>query len=129
MKNVFVGVFAIMVAAISIATVFRIYNVDISEYISSRFEIFKKIALSAREQIANLDGNTLLGAVSGSGSGLQAHFGFDESSGPTVYDLSGNGNDGTITGGGPPPFQKQDRSRFLHALDQIIQNIKQRMKC
>lgn len=35
-------------------------------------------------------------------------------------------NDGTISGGGPPPFQKQDRSRFLHALDQIIQRIKQR---
>lgn len=31
---------------------------------------------------------------------------------------------GTVTGGGPPPFQKQDRSRFLHSLDQIIQNIK-----
>lgn len=31
---------------------------------------------------------------------------------------------GTLTGGGPPPFQKQDRSRFLHALDQMIQNIK-----
>ena len=26
--------------------------------------------------------------------------------------------------GGPPPFQKSDRSRFLHALDQIIQAIK-----
>ena len=31
---------------------------------------------------------------------------------------------GTVTGGGPPPFQKQDRSRFLHALDQIIQSLK-----
>ena len=30
---------------------------------------------------------------------------------------------GTLTGGGPPPFQKQDRSRFLHALDQMIQSI------
>ena len=31
---------------------------------------------------------------------------------------------GTLTGGGPPAFQKQDRSRFCHTLDQIIQNIK-----
>ncbi len=30
---------------------------------------------------------------------------------------------GEITGG-PPPFQKEDRSRFLQTLDQIIQNIK-----
>lgn len=30
---------------------------------------------------------------------------------------------GTITGG-PPPFQKSDRSRFLEGLDQIIQSIK-----
>lgn len=33
---------------------------------------------------------------------------------------------GTVTGGGPPPFQKQDRSRFLHSLDQIIQLIKRK---
>ncbi len=33
---------------------------------------------------------------------------------------------GTVTGGGPPLFQKQDRSRFLHALDQMIQTIKRR---
>lgn len=31
---------------------------------------------------------------------------------------------GSLTGGGPPPFQKQDRSRLLHSLDQVIQNIK-----
>ena len=31
---------------------------------------------------------------------------------------------GMITGGGPPPFQKQDRSKFLHSFDQIIQQIK-----
>jgi hypothetical protein len=30
---------------------------------------------------------------------------------------------GTMTGG-PPPFQKRDRSRFLQSLDQIVQNIK-----
>lgn len=30
---------------------------------------------------------------------------------------------GTIMGG-PPPFQKRDRSRFLQSLDQIVQNIK-----
>lgn len=30
---------------------------------------------------------------------------------------------GTITGG-PPPFQKKDRSRFLHRLDQMIQAIR-----
>ncbi len=29
---------------------------------------------------------------------------------------------GNITGG-PPPFQKKDRSRFLHRLDQIVQAI------
>jgi uncharacterized protein YaiI (UPF0178 family) len=29
---------------------------------------------------------------------------------------------GSITGG-PPPFQKKDRSRFLHGLDQMIQAI------
>ena len=34
--------------------------------------------------------------------------------------------EGTITGGGPPPFQKQDRSRFLHALDQTIQTIRRK---
>ena len=33
---------------------------------------------------------------------------------------------GMVTGGGPPPFQKQDRSRFLHSLDQIIQTLKRR---
>lgn len=33
---------------------------------------------------------------------------------------------GMVSGGGPPPFQKQDRSRFLHSLDQIIQNLKRR---
>jgi len=31
---------------------------------------------------------------------------------------------GAITGGGPPPFQKKDRSQFLQSLDQIIQDIK-----
>jgi uncharacterized protein YaiI (UPF0178 family) len=30
---------------------------------------------------------------------------------------------GTITGG-PPPFQKRDRSRFLQSLDHIVQTIK-----
>lgn len=30
---------------------------------------------------------------------------------------------GTLTGG-PPPFQKRDRSRFLQSLDRVIQNIK-----
>lgn len=30
---------------------------------------------------------------------------------------------GSLTGGGPSAFQKQDRSRFLHSLDQIIQSI------
>lgn len=34
---------------------------------------------------------------------------------------------GTLSGGGPAPFQKQDRSRFLHSLDQIIQNLKRRI--
>jgi len=29
-----------------------------------------------------------------------------------------------LTGGGLPPFQKQDRSRFLQSLDQLIQNVK-----
>lgn len=33
-------------------------------------------------------------------------------------------NSGSITGGGPPAFQKKDRSRFLHSLDQVIQVIK-----
>jgi uncharacterized protein len=33
-------------------------------------------------------------------------------------------NAGTITGGGPPPFEKRDRSRFLEGLDRIIQSIK-----
>jgi uncharacterized protein len=30
---------------------------------------------------------------------------------------------GEITGG-PPPFKKQDRSRFLHQLDEVIQSIR-----
>jgi uncharacterized protein YaiI (UPF0178 family) len=30
---------------------------------------------------------------------------------------------GTMVGG-PPPFQKKDRSRFLHSLDQMIQEIR-----
>ena len=34
---------------------------------------------------------------------------------------------GTITVGGPPPFQKQDRSRFLHSFDQMIQQIKRKI--
>ena len=32
---------------------------------------------------------------------------------------------GTITGG-PPPFKKEDRSRFLHSLDEIINSIRRR---
>jgi uncharacterized protein len=36
-----------------------------------------------------------------------------------MADLRESGN---LTGG-PPPFQKKDRSRFLHQLDQIIQAI------
>ena len=44
-----------------------------------------------------------------------------------VRDLMSSLRDtGTVMGGGPPPFQKQDRSRFLHSLDQIIQNLKRR---
>jgi len=35
---------------------------------------------------------------------------------------------GTLTGGGPAPFQKQDRSRFLHTFDQMIQAIKREEK-
>ena len=37
---------------------------------------------------------------------------------------------GTISAGGygPQPFQKGDRSRFLHALDQLIQNVKKNKK-
>ena len=34
---------------------------------------------------------------------------------------------GDVTGG-PAPFQKEDRSRFLQTLDQIIQNIKNETK-
>jgi uncharacterized protein YaiI (UPF0178 family) len=26
--------------------------------------------------------------------------------------------------GGPPPFQKRDRSRFLQSLDQIVQDVR-----
>jgi hypothetical protein len=32
---------------------------------------------------------------------------------------------GTITGG-PAPFKKEDRSRFLHSLDEMIQSIRRR---
>ncbi len=32
---------------------------------------------------------------------------------------------GVITGG-PPPFQKKDRSAFLQALDRVVQRIRQR---
>ncbi len=31
---------------------------------------------------------------------------------------------GSLAGGGPPAFQKQDRSRFLHSLDKVIQSIR-----
>lgn len=34
-------------------------------------------------------------------------------------------NLGTMTGG-PPPFQKRDRSRFLHRLDEIVQSVRRR---
>ncbi len=37
--------------------------------------------------------------------------------------LSGLRETGSITGG-PPPYQKRDRSRFLQSLDQIVQSIK-----
>lgn len=37
--------------------------------------------------------------------------------------MTGLRDSGSIAGGGPPPFQPQDRSRFLHALDQIIQTL------
>lgn len=37
--------------------------------------------------------------------------------------LSGLREAGTMMGG-PPPFQKRDRSRFLQSLDQIIQDVK-----
>lgn len=33
---------------------------------------------------------------------------------------------GEITGGGPPPFGKRDRSRFLQALDKIVNQIRRR---
>ncbi len=33
-----------------------------------------------------------------------------------------------MLGGGPPPFQPRDRSRFLHRLDQIIQGTKRRRR-
>ncbi len=33
-------------------------------------------------------------------------------------------NTGEVSGGGPRPFQKEDRSNFLHSLDQVIQSIK-----
>lgn len=31
-----------------------------------------------------------------------------------------------ITTGGPPPFEKKDRSRFLHRLDEVIQALRRR---
>jgi chitodextrinase len=37
--------------------------------------------------------------TAGAASGLVAAYGFDESSGTTLHDLSGNGNDGTVAGG------------------------------
>jgi uncharacterized protein YaiI (UPF0178 family) len=36
-----------------------------------------------------------------------------------MQDLRGSG-DGSGVGGGPPPFSKQDRSRFLQALDEAV---------
>lgn len=42
--------------------------------------------------------------------------------------MAGLRDSGMIPGGGPPPFQKQDRSRFLHSLDQIIQLAKRESK-
>ncbi len=33
-----------------------------------------------------------------------------------------------IATGGPAPFQKQDRSRFLHALDEAIRTVQRRQK-
>src|SRR3989344_5710115 len=53
-----------------------------------------------------------LAQISGSGSGLIAHYTFDEGSGTMAGDSSGNGNTGTLTppaGGGPTwqmTFQK-----------------------
>ena len=40
--------------------------------------------------------------------------------------LSGLRETGEITGGGPPPLQKRDRSRFLQQLDAVIQSIRRR---
>ncbi len=38
--------------------------------------------------------------------------------------MSGLRESGEVSGGGPAPFQPQDRSKFLHSLDQIIQTVK-----
>lgn len=39
-------------------------------------------------------------------------------------DLMANLRESGVLTGGPAPFQKKDRSRFVQALDQVIQNIK-----
>jgi uncharacterized protein YaiI (UPF0178 family) len=38
--------------------------------------------------------------------------------------MSGLRESGEVSGGGPAPFQPQDRSKFLHSLDQMIQILK-----
>lgn len=46
-------------------------------------------------------------------TGLVAHYSFDDISGPTLHDSSGNGNDGTIYGGaGVEPGKVGDAMRF-----------------
>ncbi len=45
-------------------------------------------------------GSLVLGlGVEANGQGVVAHWGFDEGSGQTVYDSTGNGNNGTLEGG------------------------------
>ncbi len=38
--------------------------------------------------------------------------------------MAGLRESGEVVGGGPPPFRPEDRSRFLHGLDQVIQKMK-----
>jgi len=71
---------------------------EVSNYFASAISSLQTVLHSLTEQIFALK-NTQLAQISGAGSGLVAHYTFDEGSGTTAGDSSGSGNTGTLTNG------------------------------
>ena len=59
----------------------------------------KQLITASYHKLPSVSPTTQLAQISGAGSGLVAHYTFDEGSGTTAGDSSGNGNTGTLTNG------------------------------